>query len=813
MTAFFADCLAAARNLRRHPRFVLGAVATLALGLGATVTLMGVLDTLLFRPPAAVEQPDQIARVYFRHQDAQLGAWTNSSVTYPDLLDLSRSHSFASVAGITVNGASLGRGAEARPISLAEVAGDYFGLYRTRPLLGRLLQPADADPAEGGQALVLSERLWRTRFGADPAIVGRSMPLDDRVYTVVGVTAPGFDGGDFSAPDAWTPLGLLKNPTGEDFRTNRHWFFLTLITRLAPGATRAGAAAEATGIIDVALADSNERNGFQAVLLGPVQEARGPDHTDDARLALWLAAVSVVVLLIACANVANLLLARGLVRARELAVRKALGAGQARLVQQLLLEGLGVALLAGAAGVVATVWGGGLLRHFVLPEGMGEGSGLDGRLLAVALLATVVAALGSSLLPALRVVRGDLTPVLKEGGSGAGYRRSRLRAGLVVLQIGLSVLLVIGAGLFIQSLRKALAIDVGYDRSHVLMVSADPARAGFNGPAVAAAFDAMADAALRQGGVESAAITYGEPFGWSFARRLRVAGRDSLPRFSSGGPYLQSVTADYFRTMGLTILRGRGFSDADRREQPRVALLGATLARRYFGDADPIGQCLLLAESTSCTEVIGVVKDGVRYGPREEAQGMYYVPLPPGGEQTSHLTLFLRTRDDASRMAGALAPLLQTAVPDLPYVRLRPLQELLEPGYRTYRLGATLFTLFGVAALLLAGIGIYGVLAYAVRARTRELGIRLALGAAPVAVLRLVLSDGLRLALAGIGTGVLGALVLGRLLTSMLYGVAPGDPVTLALAVGTVLIAAAVASLLPARRATRIDPMTALRSE
>jgi predicted permease len=544
-----------------------------------------------------------------------------------------------------------------------------------------------------------------------------------------------------------------------------------------------------------------------------VLEAAGPDFSDQASLARWLAAMSVVVLLIACANVANLLLARGLTRARELAIRKALGAGQGRLVRQLFLEGVMTSALAGALGLIVAVWGGSALRGYVLPPVLAERFTTDGRVFAIALGATVVAALFSSLIPALQVTRADLTPVLKEGGRGSGFRRSRLRAGLVVAQVALSVMLVIGAGLFVRSLRNVLAIDIGYDASRVLLVNVDPAGAGFDGPATGRAFDAMVEAARAHPRIESAALTYGEPFGWSLASGLRVAGMDSLPRLSSGGPYIQRVTADYFRTMGLSILRGRGFTDQDRRQEPAVALIGEVMARRVFGERDPLGQCLMVGRATGCAEIIGVVENGVRYSPREEEQALYYMPLAPPSADTRHLTLFLRTRGDATIAAAAIRPILQTAVPELPFVTVSTLQEVVEPHYREFRVGATLFGLYGAVALVLAGLGLYSVLAYAVRGRTHELGIRLALGAEPRGLVRLVVGDGLRLALIGAALGIAGALAAGRALASLLYNVPAWDPLALALGAGTVLAAALLASTLPARRAARVDPVTALRSE
>lgn len=809
------DLQQAFRALYRSPGFTVTVVLTLGLGIGAVTALTSVLDMLLIRPPAGVEAPDRVVRLFFHHRNPQFGEWRNSSVSFPDFTDLGAAKSFTTIAAQYTASASLGRGAEAAQVSLAGVTGRYFPMLGTRALLGRLLTPEDDRADAGVPVAVLSERLWRSRFAGAADVLGKPLALDDQTYTIVGVAPRAFDGGEYDAPDLWIPFtGLARRINGDDYRTDRGWYFINLVARLAPGVNRTQAEAEATALIHAGRSDSTTANGFQNVEFGPILAAAGPDYSSSAALARWLAGMSLLVLLITCANVANLMFSRGLGRARELAVRKALGAGQGRLVRQLFIEGSLLAAVAGVAGLLAASWGVGLLRGYVLPTAMAERFSTDGRVFLIAMVATAVAAMLSSLVPAIQVTKSDLTPVLKEGGRGSGFRRSRLRSGLVVAQVALSVLLVVGAGLFVRSLRNVLAIDIGYDRSHVLMATVDPGAVGFSGAATGQAFEAMAEAARAHPGVAAVAINNGEPFGWSMVERLRIQGHDSLPRFSSGGPYIQRTTPDYFATMGLAIQRGRGFTAQDRREHPAVALIGATMAKRYFPNQDPIGQCLLLGkEATSCTEVIGVVQDGVRYSPQEDPQAIYYVPLPPPSAATKHLTLFLRTRGPATVVAADVRRLLQSSVAGLPYVQVRALDELLEPAYRDFRLGASLFGIYALVALVMAGLGLYSVLAYAVRARTQELGIRLALGAAPGALMRLVVRDGMRLVVLGLGLGLAAAAAAGGALRSLLYGVAPYDPLTLGGSAAVLVVTAIVASLLPARRAAGVDPMQALRSE
>jgi predicted permease len=824
MSALLDDLRQSLKSLVRSPAFTATAALTLAVGVGTTTTLTSALDTMLFRPPVAVREPDRVVRSYFQFKDPQFGVYTNSVVSYRDLVTLQGSSLAAGVAAQYRGSASLGRGAEARDVTIYGVSGNYFGMLGVNPLAGRLIVESDDQVGNGAAVVVLSQRFWHSRFGSDPAAIGKTVPIDDGKYTIIGVAPAGFDAGGMEAPDVYAPLNNLVSKMaggGTDYVTDIGWSFVQLFVRLKPGVSAAQLGAQLTSLVQadreaIARAKPAEagRSRLERVLLGPIQESRGPDQSGTAELMFSLAGAAFLVLLIACANVANLLFTRGLVRARELAIRKALGAAQWRVARQLFLEGAWLAMMAGAAGILICVWIGDLLRRYVLPPSMAAGFEIDLRVLTIALGTSIIAAVLASLLPALRVVRGDLTAVLKEGSSGTGFRRSRFRMGLVIAQVGLSVLLVAGAGLFIQSLRNALNIDIGYDRNQLVMVNADPHGVGFTPVQTGQAFDAMVETALRDPGVESAALANGEPMGWSMSRPLRVLGMDSLPRLSSGGPYIQSVTGDYFRTMGVALQRGRLFTDVDRRDSAQVAVIGAVMARKLFPGVDPIGKCLLIGKGTTrCTEIVGIVEDGIRYSPREEPQAMYYVPLPPTSKETSHLTLFIRTRGPARAIAGHLQTALQVAVPNLPYVEARSFEDVLAPRFERYDLGARLFGMFAVLALVLAGIGIYGLLAYTVRGRQHELGVRMALGAMPTRLLTMILRDGMLMALVGVIVGVLGSLAAGRAIASMLYGVGSTDPVTLLAAGGTVLLAALLAGLIPALRATRTDPVSALRGE
>ncbi len=817
MTGLMSDIRQAGRSLARTPIFTIGAVLTLALGIGATTTLIGVLDTLLFRPPAGVTAPGEIARPWFVFQGSW-GGWNALNVSYPDFTDLrDKAKSFASVAAYyTKSGSSLGRGAEAEEVRLTGVTGGFFALLGTRPALGRFVQEADDRLGAPADVVVLSHAFWQHRFGGDPAIIGRQLPLADRSYTVIGVAPEGFTGGELEPTQAWVPLSGVVGLLGDsEFAEDRGSYFLYILTRLKPGVSLAQAQAEASTVIDIARADTTIRNGYQRVVLGPVQRARGPETSGNTQVAIWLVGVSIAVLLVACANVANLLLARGLARSRELAIRKALGAGRGRILRQLTVESVVLGLIGGAGALLLAVWGGGLVRTFLLPAGIAGEFPIDLRLCLVLSAVSLVSGVAAGTLPALRAAKGDLTPVLKEGSAASGYRRSRLRSGLVAVQVTLSVMLVVGAGLFVRSLRAALDLDLGYDLDRVVRVNADLSSSGFKPPELLAAYTALAETARQQPGVESVSLTHGEPFGWAFGVQVRMPGVDSLPRFTSGGPYINGVQADFFRTMGLSLTRGRGWTEGEGAgTTERVAVVGSSLAQRYWPDGNAIGQCLLIgAEAKQCSRVVGVVEDARRNSVVEEVQPLIYIPLAQVDGVLSHLAMFIRTRGPAEDQVNALGRILQQSRPDLPYLRVEVLKQVVAPQYGAWRLGATMFTLFGVLALTLASIGIYSVLAYAVRGRRQELGIRLALGAPLESIVSLVVRDGVRMVVPGLVLGLVGALAAGRALRALLYGVSPTDPLVLVVTLLVMALAGLAASAIPARRAAKVNPMTALRSD
>ncbi len=817
MDTLIQDLRYALRSLLRNPGFALAALACFALGIGANATMFGIVDALMFRPPAQVTDPGRVVRLYFTQNAMTFGRFTQSNTSYPNFTELRAGvPAFQSVAAFWTTDVDVGRGKRASRAHGAMASASYFPLLGVRPALGRFFG-ADDDRPGATPVAVLGWDYWRRQLVGDSAVLGRSLQIGKLVYTVVGVAPAGFTGADLQETDLWLPASVAGPALFvDDALTNRGDTWIELLGRLAPGATPAQAAAQATLVYRRGDAAEIWKDAKATVETGPIQAARGPEASSEARVSFWLAVVSALVLLIACANVANLLLARAMRRRREVAVRLAMGAGRWRLARQLVTESLVLAVLGGAAALLVALWAGPVLRATMLPRGALAGALLDARMLVFTAVVALATGVLSGLAPALQASRPDLAVALKSGEREGAYQRSRTRGALLVAQTSLTVVLLAGTGLFVRSLRNVLRLDIGLDAPRVMVADVDVFNLGWSRSQVDGLFGRLVERARSVPGVTEAALSEGGPFGWQFGHPFRAPGVDSIRLPSSGGPYINAVTPGFFATLGTRILRGRALTAADSASGARVVVVGEGLARLVWPNADAVGKCMILGGDSACTEVVGVAADQVRYDPTEDAKMQYYVPL--GGRQddahdNGRRTLWLRASGDPRLLAPAVQRALAGAAPDLPYVGVRPLEDLVEPRYRPWRLGATVFGLFGGLALALAALGLYGVLAYTVAQRTQELGVRIALGALPGQVFGLVIGQGLRVAALGVALGVVFALAAGRVLASLLYGVSPYDPLVLAAAAGLLLAAAAVASWVPARRATKVDPMQALRSE
>ena len=803
----FQDLRYALRTFARSPGLVAAAVVCLALGIGANATIFGVVDTLLFRAPPHIEDPGHVVRLYVRRNLPPFGTATSSITGYPLYTSIrDGARAFDGLAAFTYSQrASLGRGADARQVDLVLASATFFPLLGVRPALGRFFT-ADEDRPGGPALVVLSYGFWRSAFGGDSAIVGKQLQLGRGSYTVVGVAPDRFTGVNLQNVDLWAPIAATGDLLGPG-SMNRGTYFLQIIGRLGS----AGAATAARQATLVLRGDDvySGRDSNAVVVLGPVQHARGPEMSQNAKVSIWLAAVAVIVLLVACANVANLLLARSLQRQREVAIRLALGAGRWRLARQVLIESLVLATAGGIAALFVTLWAGPLIRAFLLPDTPALLEPLDGRLIAFTGAVAVLTGILAGAVPAWYLARRDLTPALKAGAGEGRYQRSRLRSALLVAQVALTVVLIIGAGLFTRSLRNVEGQNFGFEPVHTLLATIDLRAAGYT-PAQINAVHLQILARLEAlPGIGAAAATVAHPLGYAHAAAVSVPGRDSIPQLSTGVPYFQQVTPAYFAAIG-TPVRGRQFTAADRAGS--VAIVNETMARLLWPGENAIGKCFVSGDAKTCAEVIGVVPDARRFNAVEDPSMIFYVPF--SGTSDQYITaLVVRARGRPEDWIGTIRSTIQETAPNLPFASVTPLADLLAPSIRPWRLGSAMFGGFALLALVLSAVGLYGVLNYVVTQRTHEMGVRVAMGAQRWDVQRLMVSHGVRVAAVGAALGALAGLVTGRVLSSLLYGVSPRDPLVLFVSLLVPIVVAAVASYLPARRASRVDPMVALRAE
>jgi predicted permease len=545
-------------------------------------------------------------------------------------------------------------------------------------------------------------------------------------------------------------------------------------------------------------------------IAAPVLEERGPNQSSETKVATWITGVSLVVWLIACANVANLLLARALGRRREIAVRLALGVGRGRLAGQLLIESLLLAMLGGVAGVLVAQWGGAVLRAALLSNTSGAAVVTDPRTLLFAGLAALLAGLLTGLAPIFQTRRADLTRDLKTGTREGAVHRSRTRVALLLLQGALSVVLLVGAGLFVRSLRNVRQLHLGYDPDSVLVVHTQMRGVQLDSAHNVALLRRLLEEAQAMPGVARASRQVTMPFWETWSTDLYVAGIDSVERL--GEFDLNAVSADYFATMGTRLLRGRGITEQDAAGAPRVMVVSEAMARALWPGREALGECVRVgADTVPCTTVVGIAENIKSQSLSDDPGFFYYLSSAQSNPQLGGL--FLRVRGYAPRSQEAIRRRLQPLMPGPSYVTVTPLTEVLGGQARSWRLGATMFTAFGLLALVLAAIGLYSVIAYNVAQRTHELGVRSALGAQLGDLVRLVLTDGMRLALVGVVLGSVIAFIVGRWAQPLLFEQSARDPAVFAGVAAVLLAVAAVASWIPARRAGRVDPMRALRSE
>jgi predicted permease len=823
LSTIWHDLRYAARMLRNKPSFTAVAIITLSLGIGANTAIFSVVNAVLLRP-LPFPKPENIVLV---RDDLSGRQAENVGLSVDELKDLQeRSGVFEQVSAVWPIDANLTGSDRPERIEVLAVSPNYFSLLGANAQLGRVFGQQDQTSgfAEG---VVISNGLWRRLFGSDQNVLGRKVYMDSDLYTIVGVMPPGFrhPGQTLrNEVEMWATAGYAANPFGPPVRNQR--ILPGAIARIKPDLTVQQAQAKLDSFV------GNLRNEFPkdyppeigwSVRLLPAREALvGSVQTT---LLMLLGAVGLV-LLIGCVNIANLLLARSSARQREMAIRLAMGAGRGRLTRQLLTESLLLSFLGGAVALVIVIALKSLLLGLVPPDTPRLNEvGVNPSVLIFVFLISTLTGLLFGLIPALQASRPDLVGNLKEGsqGAGSGAHHQRFRSGLVIVEFALSLVLMIAAGLLLRSFARLMDVNPGFDSSHVLLariwlpVPNNPDRDPYRPPAKRAAF---VKEVLRRisalPGVQYAAIGAGGGVPLLDQNRGGVFTIEDQPAIDANRPRAKfsPVSADYFRVLGTPLKSGRFFEARDDEQAPRVALIDEALAHRFFPNTDPIGRHIKPGPRESngpwmtITGVVGNIKSD---GFDQPDQPHLYVPILQSPSYA--MAVYVRTEGNPAGLTQPLRQQVQAVDPNLPLFGEQTMDDLVSASLGQRRFGMRVVGLFGVLALFMAGIGIYGVMAYSVNQRTREIGIRLALGASTGAILRWLLRQGMRLTLIGVGLGLLGALALTRLLRGLLFGIAPTDIVTYA---SLTLLLAAVALLacyIPARRATKVDPLVALRYE
>jgi predicted permease len=799
------------RQLLKRPGFTLLAILSMALGIGANTAIFSLVDTVLLRP-LPVREPEQLIAV-----DGQLKNGTEftlqSYLNYKDYRD--RNTVFSGMLAYRFVVASLSHNGVNERVWGYDVSGNYFDLLGVKPALGRSFLPEEDKTPDSHPVVILSHACWQKRFAGNPAIIGQKILLNSHPFTVIGVGPKGFVGTEVAyAPEFWVPLMMAKKiEPSSTWLENRSSDNLFVVGRLKPGITVDQAKAQLDVVTEQMAKEHPKENAGRRVFLMPPGLFIPDIRNSIFAFSGLLAVVGALVLLLACVNLANLLLARATERRKEIGIRLAVGASRSRLVRQLLTESVLLSVMGGGVGLLLAVWTNQLIASIKLPTDIALLFDLriDWRVLAFTLVLSLFTGVAFSLIPALQSSKPELVPALKEENSFAGFRRSRLRNGLVIAQIALSLVLLISAGLIVRGLQAAQRMRPGFNPENAIALSFDLSLQGYDDPKGRAFYRRVMERAAAIPGVRSVAATNVLPLALDYSSNtIYLEGQPVQSRSEMPLAIPYSVSPRFFETMGMA-LRGRDFLPNEDQKDSRVAVVNETFARRFFPGQDPIGKRYNhTGPEDPFWQIIGVVPDGKYNTLGEEPKAVTYRPLRYFDEV---FTLIARTDADPRTVLAALRRAVQELDPTLPIYDAKTLTEHMNIPLFPAKMAAGILASFGVLALLLAAIGIYGVMSYVVAGRTREIGLRMALGAQAADVLRLILRQGMLLAIFGTIIGLTIGLGGTRLLKTLLYGVSAADPatfVTVTLLLGSVTF---LACWLPALRATRVDPMRALRAE
>jgi predicted permease len=822
MEKLLQDLRYGVRVLVRSPGFTLVAVLSLALGMGANTAVFTLLYAVLLQPIPAVEEPSRLMALYTTDERNTGGFMTHLQTSYLNYKDYrDQNESFSALAAHQFATVSLvaGSGPAEQVVGLT-VSGNYFDVLGVKPRLGRFFLP-DEDRARGlYPVVVLSHGCWQRRFGGDPSIVGKTISMNGTAFTVVGVAGEEFRGttGLF-APEFWVPIAMGKQVyTGvfRDWLEERRPLFFDVIGRLKPGVSQEQALANVKGIASRLEQEYPTPNkGRNATLLPLTQATMPPAFRSQVTAAGGLLMVVVgLVLLIACSNVANLLVFRASARRKEIAIRLSMGAGRRRMVRQLVTESLLLGLLGGALGLLVARWGLDLLwaaRPPFLGQNLVQPT-MNVAVLGFTVVLSLLTGLLFGLVPALQASRPKLSAELKNEVQtiGHGPRQFSLRNLLVVAQVALSLVALIGAGLFIRSLQNAQEIDPGFVTDHLAAVTFDVGAAGYDAARGEAFQRQIIERVEALPGVQAASFASILPLaGGGMMRSVFPEGRDEAASQSGILVPYNVIGRGYFETLGVQLVRGRAFTEADRAGSPYLTVINETMAKRVWPNEDPIGKRFRFFGDDFHHEVVGVARDGKYFSLGEDPQPFLYVPMEQ--HYTENMTLQVRTTAEPAAVLGMVQKEIRSLDRSIALVNPATISEVLAQSLWAPRMGAALLGIFGALALGLASVGIYGVMAYSVTQRTPEIGIRMAMGARREDILRFVLRQGMALVAVGVILGLGAALALAQLVPTLLFGVGTADPVTFATTAGLLALVAFLANYVPARRATRVDPVRALR--